>query len=199
MADESIQNPQPAAAKPSFFATSTGKLVMVVAALAVLAVVVGVAAAVVLKFVLPQPQDIEIRVPEQRQPSATTTQTAGGEKAEGPAPAVSYDQVFRFRDIFDPLIKPAEETTAEPAPSETATDTGDATQYSPNTLYLISISSDAGTPSAVMVWDQQQYTLEEGDSIPNSPWRLLDIRTSSVVMLYGDQQVVLGIGQGIQK
>jgi hypothetical protein len=111
---------------------------------------------------------------------------------------VSYDEVFRFRDIFDPLIKPADETTTEPPPSETTTDTGDATDYAADTLYLVSITTGA-PPTAVMVWDRQQYTLQEGDAIPDSPWRLLDIRTTSVVMLYGDQQVVLSVGQGIQK
>ncbi|MBC7267001.1 MAG: hypothetical protein H5T75_08550 [Coriobacteriia bacterium] len=199
MADENIQTPQqPEQAKGGFFSTSTGKLVMVVAALAVLAIVAGVAVAFVLKVVLPQPQEIEIRVPQQQQGSKPATPTAG-EQPASPAPAVSYDEVFRFRDIFDPLIKPVEETSAEPTPSETTTDTGDVTDYAADTLYLISISTTGDTPSAVMVWDRQQYTLQEGDAIPDSPWRLLEIRTTSVVMLYGDQQVVLSVGQGIQK
>jgi hypothetical protein len=198
VADENIQTPQqPGQAKTGFFSTPNGRLVMIVGALALLAIVLGVAAAVVMKVVLPQPVD-EIRVPQQQQ-SKPATQTASGEQPSGPAPAVSYDEVFRFRDIFDPLIKPAEETSAEPTPSETTTDTGDATEYAANTLYLISISTTGDTPSAVMVWDRQQYTLQEGDAIPDSPWQVLDIRTTSVVMLYGDQQVVLSVGQGIQK
>lgn len=199
MADENIQTQQPAQAKSGFFSTPNGKVVMVVGALAVLAIVAGIAVAVVVKVVLPQPQDIEIRVPQQQQGSKPATQAAGGEQAAQPAPAVSYDEVFRFRDIFDPLIKPVEETSAEPTPSETTTSTGDLTEYAANTLYLVSISTTGDTPSAVMVWDRQQYTLQEGDTIPDSPWQVLDIRTTSVVMLYGDQQVILSVGQGIQK
>ena len=50
-----------------------------------------------------------------------------------------------------------------------------------------------------MVWDKTEYTLSEGESIPSSPWKVLEIRTDDVVMLFGDQQVVLSIGQGINK
>ncbi len=200
MADQPMDTPQEQqAARQGFFATPAGKTAMIVGALAVLAIIAGVAVAVVLRFVLPQAPEVEIRVPQQ-QASKPTTQTAG--EKEGPtqpAPAVSYDQIFRFRDIFDPLIKPAEETSEEPAPTETTTDTADATEYAPNTLYLLSVSTTGDAPTALMVWDQQQYTLSEGDVIPDSPWRVLDIRSTSVVMLYGDQQVVLSVGQGIQK
>lgn len=200
VADENIQTPQqPGLATRGFFSTPNGRLVMIVGAIALLAIILGVAAAVVLKVLLPQPQEIEIRVPQQEGSSPATQAAGEGQAPAAPAPAVPYDEVFRFRDIFDPLIKPVEEAEVEPSPSETTTDTGDVTEYAANTLYLISISTTGDTPSAVMVWDRQQYTLEEGDTIQDSPWRLLEIRTTSVVMLYGDQQVVLSVGQGIQK
>lgn len=200
MAEETMQMPQEQqSAKPGFLSTPAGKAAMIVGALAVLAIIAGVAVAVVLRFVLPQVTDVEIRVPQQQGSKPATSTSGEGLGAAQPAPAVSYEEVFRFRDIFDPLIKPAEEASEEPAPSETTTDAADTTEYAPNTLYLLSISTAGEAPTAVMVWDQQQYTLAEGDTIPDSPWRVLDIRTTSVVMLYGDQQVVLSVGQGIQK
>lgn len=200
MAEETTQMaPEQQPGKPGFFSTPAGKAAMIVGALAVLAIVAGVAVAVVLKFVLPQAPDLEIRVPEQQASKPATEGVGSAEGAAGPAPEVSYEEVFRFRDIFDPLIKPAEETSEEPVPSETSTETAGAAEYSPNTLYLLSISTAGDAPTAEMVWDQQQYTLWEGDTIPDSPWRVLDIRSTSVVMLYGDQQVVLSVGQGIQK
>lgn len=200
MAEEIVQNPeQPEQGKAGFFSTPAGKAVMIVGALGVLAVIAGVAVAVVLRFVLPQVADVEIRVPEQ-QASKPATQAAGGKEGPAqPAPAVSYDQVFRFRDIFDPLIKPSEETSEEPAPTETTTDTVDATEYAPNTLYFINIAQDSERLYAVLVWNGTVYTLPEGGVIPDSPWKVLDIRTSSVIMLYGDQQVVIALGQGVQK
>lgn len=200
MAEELMQtSQQPEQGKAGFFSTPTGKAVMIVGALGVLAVIAGVAVAVVLRFVLPQAADVEIRVPQQ-QASKPSTPTAGGQESPAqPAPAVSYDQVFRFRDIFDPLIKPAEETSEEPAPSEPTSDVADVTDYAPNTLYFVNIAQDSERLYAVLVWNGQMYTLAEGESIPNSPWRVLEIRTSSVVMLYGDQRVVIGLGQGVQK
>ncbi len=64
-----------------------------------------------------------------------------------------------------------------------------------------SVSTVDGEPVAELVWNGQTYTLSEGESIPNSPWKVLSIDTTNgtVVMLYGDSRVTLTVGQGISK
>ena len=100
---------------------------------------------------------------------------------------------FTFRNVFAPSIKPpvpaAEETTS------TATGSTD----SPDTLYLTDIVSTDSGRNAVFVWNGTTYTLPEGGTIPGTPWKVVSIGTDSVVMLYGDSQVTLTLGQGISK
>ncbi len=174
-------------------------LVIALGALAVL-VVVGAVAAVLVLFVFQSSSDsgVEVRVPE-----GQTTQQQGGStpasdtvEAASPASAVTNSEVFTFRDIFEPL---AGAVAPDVTPTEDTTDTVDTTEYAADTLYLIAIGTEGDVPYASLVWNSQTFTLNEGDSIPNTPWKVLDIRTSDVVMLYGDQQVVLSVGQGISK
>ncbi len=171
-------------------------LMIALGALAVLAVIGGIAAALIM-FVFQAPNEVEVRTPGATTPqqSATaTTQTAASAK---PAPAVANDEVFTFRDVFKPLAGKSVTTTT--TATENTTDTIDVNEYAADTLYLVSIGSDSGTPYANMVWNSKTYKLNEGDAIPDTPWKVLTIRTSDVVMLYGDQQVVLSVGQGISK
>ncbi|TDB38939.1 MAG: hypothetical protein D9V44_04510 [Actinobacteria bacterium] len=193
---------QPVAAVPVEAAAPAKKtskgLLIALGALAIL-VVIGAVAAVLVLFVFQTSTDnsVEVRVPEgqtaQAGTSATTTETA---EAGSPAAAVSNSEVFTFRDIFAPLVGA---TSTETSATETTTDTVVPGDYAADTLYLIAIGSESGVPSASMIWNSQTYTLNEGDTIPNTPWKVFDIRTSDVIMLYGDQQVVLSVGQGISK
>ncbi len=101
------------------------------------------------------------------------------------------------RDIFDPLAARLAAETATTANDTTTT--VDTSEYAADTLYLLNILTDGTTQWALMVWDQKEIQLAEGDVISGTPWKVLDIRTDDVVMLYGDQQVVLSVGQGITK
>lgn len=192
--------PESAPKKQGFFSTPVGRIVMIVGALGALAVIAGIVIAVVMFVLFPKNADLEVRVPEgQRQPAAAGTEATSGAAPTQAAAVVSNDEVFTFRDIFEPLITAKDAATQEPAPSEDSTTAPDTTEYAANTLYLVSVTTTGDQPEARMVWDQQEYTLSEGDLIPNSPWKLLQIRDDSVVMLFGDQQVILTVGQGIQK
>ena len=51
----------------------------------------------------------------------------------------------------------------------------------------------------MLSWNGQTYTLAEGESIPNTPWQVLEINSSTVVMLYGDARITLSVGVGISK
>jgi len=193
--------PAEAPAKQGFFSTSKGRLVVIVAALAALAVIAGVALALVFFVFGDSAPEVEVRVTG----STESTATAGGEptaQAEAtPAPEVSNSEVFTFRDIFEPLLKPLPEassdTTLTPDASEPTTDT--ANTYTPGTLFLQNIVSENGELLAVLIYDGTTYTLGEGERVGDSPWQVLEVRSDSVVMLYGDTQVVLTVGQGVTK
>ncbi|PKQ38880.1 MAG: hypothetical protein CVT59_02050 [Actinobacteria bacterium HGW-Actinobacteria-1] len=192
---------QPIAASPADTAApkkNNKGLVLALGALAIL-VVVGAIAAVLVLFVFQTSTDnvVEVRVPEgqtsQQGGSTAATETV---EAASPAAAVANSEIFTFRDIFEPLVGAV---SAPTSPTETTTDTAVPGDYAADTLYLIAIGSESGVSYADMVWNSQAYTLAEGDVIPDTPWKVFDIRTSDVVMLYGDQQVVLSVGQGISK
>ena len=107
---------------------------------------------------------------------------------------VPLTDVFTFRDIFEPLAK-APSTTS----STTTTTTTETTETSNNTILLQDIISENGEPHAVLVWNGTTYTLAEGEQVGDSPWSVLEIDSDSVIMLYGDVQVSLSIGQAITK
>ncbi len=51
----------------------------------------------------------------------------------------------------------------------------------------------------MFVWNGTTYTAGAGEVIGSSPWKVVEVGTDSVVMLYGDTQVTLSLGQGISK
>ena len=116
-------------------------------------------------------------------------------------PQVPLTDVFTFRDIFEPLAKaPAVSTTTTSTTPSTGSPTGGTTtETSANTILLQDITSENGQPMAVVVWNGTTYTVAEGQQVDSSPWKVLDIQTDSVTMLYGDVQVQLSVGQAITK
>ncbi len=132
-------------------------------------------------------------------PVATTTTTSQGTATETVVPVNPAEKplnsTFTFRNVFEPTIEPSFESTA----SETASGTVPAGATEPDTLYLLSIQTTNGERTATFAWNGSSYTLAEGDTIPDSPWKVLTIGTDSVVMLYGDSQVTLTVGQGLSK
>jgi len=189
--------------KSGFMSTTLGKVVTIVIGLCVLSVVIGIAAAVVLYFVL-GPADVAtgptnngavVTAPETTGSAEATTATEA--KPAEPAAELPNKAVFTFRDIFDPLILPLPEESND----TTDTDSNDntSTPTSDDTLYLQNITTIDGILHAVLLLDGETYTLSAGEGIPGTPWEVLSVGSSSVTMLYGDIQVVLAIGQGINK
>jgi len=113
-------------------------------------------------------------------------------------PAVPLDDVFTFRDIFVPTIK--EPSTSTPTTngdgSSTDTSTPDTTG---NTIFIQSTSVEDGVEVATVLYNGQSYTVSEGERVGSSPWQVLSIDGETVVMLFGDSQVTLTVGQGITK
>ncbi len=193
--------PVEAPPKQGFFATSKGRLVVIVGALAALAVIAGVAVALVFFVFGDSEPEVEVRVTGSTESTATTGGEPTAEAAATPAPEVPNSEVFTFRDIFEPLLKPIPEasgdSTVTPGTSVPTTDT--ANTYTPGTLFLQNIVSENGELLAVLIYDGTTYTLGEGERVGDSPWQVLEVRADSVVMLYGDTQVVLTVGQGVTK
>lgn len=204
MSDEMNQVGTPAAAdakKPGFLATTTGRIVAIVVGLGVLGIVAGIAVAIVLYIFGSQVvQEIEgqLETPPTAAESGESTEAV---ELKAPAEEISNAELFTFRDIFEPLIKPtstsATASTGSPVGSSPASDT--VTPTTSNTLYLDSVVTENGVLKAQLRYSGAAYTLAPGGAIPNSPWQVLRVTSSGVTMLYGDVQVTLAVGQGITK
>lgn len=185
------------AAKKSFLSTGAGKLVIVVVALGVLAIIAGVVIALVL-FVFGKSvvDDMDITItPAESTSTVETTETA---EAAAPAEAVENSEVFTFRDIFEPLLVPLVEPSTDSTTSSTP-DTDTANTTTSGTLYLTNIIVEGTEYQAVLSLDGVTYTLSDGERVGSTPWQVVTVNGTSVVMLYGDTQVTLTIGQGITK
>ncbi|MDZ4063334.1 MAG: hypothetical protein U1E22_01590 [Coriobacteriia bacterium] len=182
--------------------TSTGKMIVIGGAVLGFLVVAGLVAWAVFMFVL-QPSSAPDTAGIKDAKAAGSQETTAGAAAIVEPGGVPLSDLFTFRDIFEPLIvtpnaSELETTTGSPT-ATTTTDPVDAPDTSSQTLYLQDIISDNGVAKAVLVFEGQEYTLAEGESIPDSPWEVLAIGTTSVTMLYGDVQVTISIGQGVTK
>lgn len=207
--DSALQaEPAPVSGVPEksggFLSTSTGKLVVIGGAVIGFLAVAGLVALAVFTFVL-QPSPEPDTAGTKDAVAGSQEPTASAEAVIEPG-AVPLSDLFTFRDVFEPLIvtpnaSDLETTTGSPT-ATTATTTPDsvaAPDTSSQTLYLQDIISDNGVAKAVLVFEGQEYTLAEGESIPGSPWEVLTIGSTSVTMLYGDVQVTISIGQGVTK
>lgn len=191
----------PPTPRRDFASSKRGKLV-VVGGLFALIVVVAAALFFLFGQVSPSPSGDGIATgpssaaAQTVQPSTTATTTATA--ADAPA-QVPLTEVFTFRDIFEPLIKPVSTSTNTSGDSTQTADNDNGSGASANSILLQDVTVEDGVPTAVVVWEGETYHVQEGDQIDGSPWQVLDIEDSSVVMLFGDTQVVLSVGQQVAK
>jgi hypothetical protein len=201
--DESGAPLPPEEEKKGLFSSPIAKILGIVAAILVVLVICGVIAMLVFTFfIAEEAQDVMDDAASQ---AATETAPAGGSsEATGVVPVepepVSYSRIFTFRDIFDPYYSAPIICDTTGTVEGTSTTEGKLTaDVSSGTLYLEAIVIENGEPTAVLLWEGTEYRLTEGQGIPGTPWLVLTINETSVVMLYGDQQVVLSIGQGTSR
>jgi len=187
-----------AAKKPGFLSTATGRIVAIFAGLGVLGVIAGIAVAILLQGLASQvAEDLVTDVAAPTTPAAGGTTTTETVEAAGPALEIKNSEVFTFRDIFDPLLKPLPEPSATSITTPSATDT--ETPYAQGVLYLDGVVTEDGILKAQLRYNGTTYTLGPGEGIPGTPWEVLRVSSTSVTMLYGDIQVTLAVGQGITK
>ena len=176
------------------------RVVVLIAAIVGLLVVAGIVAAAVFFFVVGRSIEVEPAVPGD---TVTTPGLEDQAAAEEPD-AIGLNRSFTFRDIFDPLLEelPVPETPdgsmdTTPGATPGSGDVVDGVTLPPDTLFLRDVVSVDGVTSAVLYLNEQTYTLAPGGVISGTPWQVMSISGRSVVMLYGDVQVTLSIGQGV--
>jgi len=183
--------------------TPMARIIMVVAGLSVLAIIGGVAAAIIFGSSIISDSGVQEPGSGDVTPAEAADSVTDSVIAAGPAIEVRNSEVFTFRDIFDPLLKPLPEptmstdgtTTSPTTPSTTDT----ATPYAQGVLYLDGVETVDGVMKAVLRYNGQTYTLAPGEGIPGTPWEVFSVSSGSVTMLYGDNRITLVVGQGITK
>jgi len=198
--DITTQNESPSSATgvrnrfAAFAASSSGRIVVIAIALGVLLVVAGIAAVVVINF---SSAGTSTTPPTTSSQTTTSTPAPSDDASAVPAPPTPDSDVFTFRDIFQ---RPVKKTTAPKASESTNPSAAPGTgTFEPDTLYLQDVTSVNDVQKAVLALNGTTYTLAKGERIPNTPWRVLSVSSSSSTMLYGDAQVVLSVGQGLQQ
>lgn len=179
-------------AKPGFFSTSAGKIVLIVGAILGFLAVAGVVVVVVMTFLIGNAIDEATTEGLGTTASQTASGTVSADSAMVPmVPGdIPLSDLFTFRDIFEPLVKPAPEVDA----SEDASTTPEGEA---GTLYLLNIVVEDGVSKAVLLYNNTQFSLPQNGVVAGTPWQVLSIGSSSVVMLYGDSQISLSVGQGV--
>lgn len=171
--------------------SGSGRLILGGLVVAVLAAAIG---AILYFFVLSEGDDgAVIQVPKGGG-STIGTSTAGAPKAPVYRKVPDAEDVYRFRNIFAPTVNPP---VAPSSDTSGSTDTSSTPRFPADTLALLSVSTVDSVPKATLYWNGQEHTLGAGEIIPGSPWELLSIDGSTVVMLYGDSRVPLTLGQAI--
>lgn len=182
-----------------FLSSKAGKIIIGVALLVVVGAVVGVIAVSFLGVQAGSDStNIVVTQPKPTPVAEGSTETTPVEAPED----VDLEDVFTYRDVFVPtvtLTSTTTSTTTSTSSTSSSSSTSQSSNTPSNTLVLEDIATENGEQVAVLGWNGQTYTLAEGESIPGTPWQVLTINSSSVVMLYGDQRITLSVGVGISK
>jgi type IV pilus biogenesis protein PilP len=182
--------------KKSFFATTTGRVVIAVLALVLIVALFGGAFFMIVVPALQQVQQSAVTQTTSTTATSTSTPTTTVAAVEPVQQPLSV--TFTFRNVFEPTVDMSAVSSNESTSS--SSNTASSTPNVPaNTLLLMSISSENGEPVAVFWWNGAEYTVGEGDTVDSSSWKVLEINSDSVLMLYGDTQITLSVGEGITK
>ena len=205
------QAPEPPAEKqPGFFSTRNGKIVIgAIGLFLVLLIAGGAVAFFLINGLLNQAASpTAVTTTKSTTVSGAATGTANA-SATASAPIVNppekpLSSTFTFRNVFAPSVSPVYPASASSSSTSTSSSSSSSTSTTSiptekNTLFLMSISTVNGEKQATFAWNGVLYTVGEGDQVDDSPWKVVSIGTNSVVMLFGDTQVTLTVGQGQSK
>jgi hypothetical protein len=102
-------------------------------------------------------------------------------------------QLYEFKDPFRPL-EVSESTSSASSTGGESQDTS-----SGEILELKEIYQQEGKYYARIQYGSVEYIVTKDDQIGSSPYKVVEITDSNVTLLYGDDQVVLSIGEQIIK
>jgi hypothetical protein len=210
-----VEEPAEAAAKTGFLSTTLGKVVLIGCAVSLLLSILGVVGFFVFTFLFAEEvvDDLASQIPTpptgSSAPATSTADGSDGDAAgDGGDVVIGNKDVFIFRDIFQPVMKPSEGETptasggASPgggtSPSTGTTGTS-TSQYQSNTLYLLDIGSVNDEAVGTFHWNGLQYTAREGERVDDSPFSVVTVGADTVTVMYGDESRVISRGQGISK
>jgi hypothetical protein len=214
VAGQGVQNqaspPGPAGPKKTgFFSTRNGRLVMIAGAVAALLVVAGVAAALfiaVLGVFANKPQAPVPAASTAQAPAASTTSSesvAGASPSEVAIAPITNVDVYTVRDPFQPVISQqvatataSTSTTSSSTTTSSSSSTTTGTAGDENTITLVSIDDDG---QATFTVGNATYVAGAGERLGTTPWQVVSIGDDYAVVLYGDEQVTLIVGEGISK
>lgn len=198
-------------AKTGFFSTRNGRIVLIGGAVAVLLVVAGVAAAVLLAVLgMTGAQSVVTSVTSVTPVTATTpTSTTDGASAVASTMTIApidNSDVYVVRDPFQPLLSlPLATATVDATANGSSTNTTSSSSSSTtstaddNTLTLVSISVVDGVYKGTFTVGGATIVAGAGQRLGSTPWQVVSMDSDSAVVLYGDEQVTLVVGQGISK
>ncbi|MDR3685415.1 MAG: hypothetical protein P4L93_00415 [Coriobacteriia bacterium] len=195
-----------------FLASTLGKVVIAAVALVVVIAVIGTLVWMAF-FNTPSSQAPGKAVTRMVTPATSASATGSAAAADSDPitdpPEKPLESTFTFRNVFAPTVKKptADSVIASiTAPVVTSTTSGSSSSAASllakadkNTLYLVSIQTVDSQKTATFIWNGTLYSLQAGGTIADTPWKVVSIGDSSVVMLYGDTQVTLTTGQGLSK
>lgn len=199
--DPSAAQAAPQSGIRGFLNSKSGRLILGIGAVVVVVALLG---AIGVTFFGSTGSGDEVATTPVSPGGATTTKAPISVVATAVPDEVELDDVFTYRDVFVPTVVLVSTTTTSTTTANTST-TNTSTSSTTNstapkdTLVLEDIATEDGAPVAVLSWNGSTYTLAEGESIPGTPWQVLQINTSTVVMLYGDASITLSVGVGISK
>lgn len=188
------------APKAGFFSTTLGKVLIIAGGLAVVAALLATIGIMVLgnglfnaaKDAAKDAANAPVATSGTQSP-ATPTEPAVAREVE------PVEDVFTFRNPFVPTVKPPVSTATSSTTSSGSTTTSSTPSVPADTLALESIKTVDGELVATFIWNGKTYTVGEGETLEGTPWKVVNLTSSSATMLYGDSEVTLSVGQGISK
>lgn len=201
MSDEPLVLPEPAGASPrglgGLVASRQARIALIIGGVVALLAIVGAVVAIVLlnlgQNAAEQATVGNLNASLSAKPTAAATRTVETttEGAKLTLPVTNQD-VFVSRDPFNPVLKEL------PKAVESSETTVPASER--NVLVLQDIVTVNGELRAILKWDGVLFTsIAPGQQLGTSPWKVLTITKTTVTLLYGDVQVTLSIGEGVQK
>ncbi|HET6351944.1 MAG TPA: hypothetical protein VFG89_07440 [Coriobacteriia bacterium] len=187
--------------KAGFFSTTLGKALMIAGGLAIVAALLATVGLLILgnglfnavKDAAKDAAKAPVTTASNQKP-ATPTEPATARDAD------PVEDVFTFRNPFVPTVKPpVSATTTSSTGTSGSTNTSSTASVPADTLALESIKTVDGDLVATFIWNGKSYTAGEGDTLEGTPWKVVNLTSSSATMLYGDSEVTLSVGQGISK